>query len=136
MATKVVLMLYNLAIADLSIVTGALCKFKKANWKVLGRELGLDEVVLEDVAADYKQEGVGECLVEMLKHWLRMNYDEDDVKPPTWSNLANAVKKAGDPALAGAIRGQHPSELHFLHLGFLPHHAIQCLFDSRIILFL
>ena len=107
-------MLYNLAIVDLSKVTNALRTFKKAKWKVLGRELGLSEVVLDEVKADYKQEGVDECLVEMLKHWLQGNYDQHDVKPPTWSNLANAVKKACDPALAGAIREQHPSELHFL----------------------
>ena len=107
MAIKVVLMLYNLAIADLSKVTNALRKFKKAEWKVLGRELGLDEVVLEEVAADYRQKGVRECLVEMLKHWLRMNYDESDVKPPTWSNLANAMNKTDDPALADDIREHH-----------------------------
>ena len=110
----VVVMLYNLAIADLSTVTKELCKFNKANWEVLGRELGLGEPVLEQISADFEQKGVSECLVQILKHWLRRNYDEHDVKPPTWNNLANAVEKAGDAALAGAIREHHSSELHFL----------------------
>ena len=103
-------MLYNiLAIADLTTVTDELCKFKKAKWKALGRQLGLDEDVLDEVKADYKEEGVDECLVEMLKHWLRMNYEASDSKPPTWSNLADAVKRTGDRALANTIREHYPS---------------------------
>ena len=97
-------MLYNLAIDDLSQVTDKLHNFSKAKWKALGRQLGLSEVVLDDVKADYKEEGVEECLVEMLKHWLKMNYEASDSKPPMWSTLADAVEKIGNPALAKTIR--------------------------------
>ena len=108
--TAVVTILYNLlATTDLAKVTDELCKFKKAKWKDLGRKLGLDEEVLDEVKADYKEEGVNECLVEMLKHWLKMNYETSDSKPPTWSNLADAVKRTGDRALANTIRAHYPS---------------------------
>ena len=84
-------------------------KFNKGNWKELGRQLGLSVAVLGEVNADYNREGVSECLAEMLKHWLNMNYDDSKSKPPTWSNLADAVKEAGDPALANNIQKHHPS---------------------------
>ena len=84
-------------------------KFNKRDWKDLGRELGLSEEVLQEVSANYKDEGVSECLVETVKHWLNMNYDYSEFKPPMWSNLADAVKEAGNTALANTIRKRHPS---------------------------
>ena len=102
-------MLYNLAIHDLRIVKDELRDFTKGNWKELGRQLDLNEADLDEVQANYNQQGVGECLVEALKHWLNMNYDNSDSKPPTWSNLADAVKKTSNPALAKTIREHHPS---------------------------
>ena len=86
-----------------------MCKFNKGDWKDLGRELKLIEAVLDEVKADYKQEGVSECMVETLKHWLNMNYDDSESKPPTWSHLVDAMKEAGDSALAKTIREHHPS---------------------------
>ena len=99
---------YNLATADLLDVTDALRTFNKGKWMDLGRELGVNEESLEAVRADYTQKGVNECLIEMLKHWLRRNYNEARFGPPTWDNLANAVEKSGDPALAGAFRENNP----------------------------
>ena len=107
--TAVLTMLYNLGIDDLPKVTDELRKFSKAKWKGLGRNLGLSEVVLDGVKADYKEEGVDECLVEMIKHWLRMNHEASDSKPPTWSHLADAVEKTDNPALAKTIREHYPS---------------------------
>ena len=106
--TAVVAVLCNLAIDDLRIVKNELRNFTKGNWKELGRQLGLSEMVLDEIKADYKQEGVSECLVETLKHWLNMNYDNSKSNPPTWSNLANAVEEAGNPAVAKTIREHHP----------------------------
>ena len=71
----------------------------------LGRELGVREKYLEEVRADYAQRGVNECFVEMLKHWLRRNYDKARFGPATWDNLANAIEKVGDSPLADDIRG-------------------------------
>ena len=81
-----------------------ICEFK-----ALGRKLGLRETVLDEVNANYQREGVSECLIQMLRQWLNMNYAEFESKPPTWSNLADAVKKTGDCALAKAIREHYPS---------------------------
>ena len=103
--TVVATILYNLALTDLQDVKDKLCPFNKGNWMELGRELGVKEEDLETVRADYTQKGVNECLTEMLKHWLRRNYDEAKHGSPTWDNLANAVKKSGDAALAHDIRG-------------------------------
>ena len=79
----------------------------KMHWKKLGEELGLAAEVLETVNADHKWEGVEECFGEMLKHWLRQNYDDSESNPPTWSNLADAVKECGNPALAKTIREKY-----------------------------
>ena len=105
----VVAMLYNLDIRDLRVVKNELCNFDKRKWKELGRELGLSEPDLDEVEANKQQQGVGECMVETLKHWLNMNYDDFESKPPTWSTLADAVKEAGNTALAKTIREHHPS---------------------------
>ena len=105
----IVAVLNNLDIKHLRDVKKALRGFNKKKWKDLGEELGLDEEVLETVSADHKGEGIEECFREMLKHWLRKNYDDADSNPPTWNNLADAVKEAGDRALADAIRSDHPS---------------------------
>ena len=84
-------------------------KFNMGKWMDVGRELGLSEAVLEEVKADYMREGIDECMVQMLNHWLNMNYDDPERKPPTWSNLADAVKEACNPALAKIILERHPS---------------------------
>ena len=87
--------------------------FNMGNWMDLGRELGVMERDLEAVRADYAQKGVNQCLVEMLKHWLRRNYNEAKYGSPTWENLAIAVEKSNDPALADTIRENYTRELHF-----------------------
>ena len=107
--TVIVTMLCNLDIEDLEEVNDELDKFNKGTWEVLGRKLGLSVALLEEIDAKYDKKDVSKCLDEALKHWLRRNYGKRDVKPPTWSNLANAVEKAGNPALADVIRKNHPS---------------------------
>ena len=106
--TVVAAILYNLGIKDLRNVKCELRRFNKEKWKDLGEELGLREEDLEAVRADYAHKGVKECLSEMLKHWLRRNYDEAKFGSPTLNNLANAVEKSDDPALACDIRENHP----------------------------
>ena len=85
----------------------ALDGFNKAKWKVLGEELGLREDSLEEIKNDYQQNGVRERLNQVLAHWLRKNYDEERFGCPTWQNLANAVTKSGDRALADTILAKH-----------------------------
>ena len=105
--TVVATILYNLGTADLRDVKDELCTFNKGNWMDLGRQLGVKEEDLEKVRADYVRSGVDECLTEMLKYWLKRNYTEAKYRPPTWNNLANAVEKTGDVALADTIRKNH-----------------------------
>ena len=94
--TAFVSILCNLGIRDVREVRRELRAFNKKNWKKLGEALGLNEVVLKIVSDDSGVNGAEECLGEMLKHWLKMNYDDADSNPPTWSNLADAVKETGE----------------------------------------
>ena len=95
------------AIDDIHDVREELAGFKLAQWKVLGRQLGLGEELLDEIQADYQRDGVRECLNTVLSHWLRRNYREAKFGCPTWQSLANAVKKSGDPALAAKIWAKH-----------------------------
>ena len=109
MFIAIVAVLNHLDIKQLKDVKKELRAFNKKKWKDLGEELGLAEEVLETVTADHKGDGVEECFREMIKHWLRQHYDDADSNPPTWSNLADAVKETGDTALANDIRINHSS---------------------------
>ena len=99
----VLLTLCIVAIDDIHDVRETLAGFKLALWKVLGRQLGLGEELLDEIKADYQRDGVRECLNEVLAHWLRENYHKAKFGRPTWENLANAVKRSGDPAIATKI---------------------------------
>ena len=83
-----------------------------ARWKVLGLNLGLMLPYLEEIQADHGGR-VQECLQKMLLHWLRRSHDEIRFGPPTWNNLANAMEKSGNRAVAHAIRQKHQCELYF-----------------------
>ena len=107
MLVMVLLALCIVAIDDIHDVREALAGFKLTQWKVLGRQLGLGEELLDEIQADYQRDGVRECLNEVLAHWLKENYHEARFGSPTWQNLANAVKKSGDTALAAKILGAH-----------------------------
>ena len=92
---------------DIHDVREALASFSNPQWKVLGRQLGLKEVLLDEIKANYQQDGVQECLDKVLTHWLKRNYLEARFGRPTWQSLANAVKRSGDPALAANIWPEH-----------------------------
>ena len=106
-SVMVLLALCIVVIDDIHDVRKALAGFVHARWKVLGRQLGLREALLDEIKADYQQNGVQECLNKVLTHWLRRNYNVARFGGPTWQNLANAVKKSGDPALAAKIWPEH-----------------------------
>ena len=103
----VLLALCIVAIDDIQAVREALAGFNKKLWKDLGRELVLREDLLEEIEANYQRDGVRECLNAVLTHWLRRNYDEARFGCPTWQNLANAIAKSGDHALANKILAKH-----------------------------
>ena len=99
--------LYYVAINDLHDVSKALDGFHKSQWKVLGRQLGLKSDLLDQINADYQQNGVEDCSSRVLEAWLKRNYDEASFGPPKWQSLADAVKRSGDPALGATIWAQH-----------------------------
>ena len=103
MLALVLHVLCNAAIDDSHEVSQALEGFHKSKWKVFGRQLGLKSALLDQINADYQQNGVGECFNQVLEAWLNMDYDKDKFGPPTWHSLADAVKKCGNPALAAKI---------------------------------
>ena len=95
MFTAIVPGLYNLENEQLEDVETELWAFNKKYWKNLGEHLGLSEVVLEQVNADYEGEGVEKCFQEMIKQWLRRKDDDTNSKQPTWGVLAKAKEKTG-----------------------------------------
>ena len=103
----IVAILHYLDIRNLLEVIRELREFNKAKWKDVGRELGLGEEDLDTIGDKNKAQGNKECMVEMLKHWLKRNYDTDKYGLPTWNSLADAVEKSGDSALADTIRKNH-----------------------------
>ena len=103
----VLLALYNIVMADMYGVSQALDGFSKAQWKVLGRQLGLKSNLLDEINSNCQRNGVEECFNRTLEAWLKRNHNEATFGPPTWHSLADAVKKSGDPALAAKIWAQH-----------------------------
>ena len=95
--------LCNVAIRDMDDLSHALDGFSKAQWKVLGRELGLRSDLVDEINADYQQNGVGKCFSQVLVQWLRMEHDVAKFGSPTWYSLAIAVGRSGDSALADRI---------------------------------
>ena len=77
--------------------------YRKSNWRDLGIELGLTNV-LDTIHADHKLDGVQQCMDEVLKEWLRRNHNEERFGRPTWKALAAAVEKSSNRALAESIR--------------------------------
>ena len=84
-------------------VSQALDGFSKSQWKALGTQLGLKTNLLDEINANYRRNRIGECFDQVLEAWLKRNHNEAKFGPPTWHNLANAVKRSGDPALAASI---------------------------------
>ena len=76
-----------------------------AQWKELGLNLGLSPSSLEVIEEDYGR--ANERLEAVLLLWLRRNYNLDKFKPPSWSQLADAVEPI-NRALSIAIKERHP----------------------------
>ena len=61
-----------------------------AHWKNLGLNLGLSPSSLEEIDVDYMR--VNEKLEAVLLRWLRKEYNLGRYGPPTWKQLAEAVR--------------------------------------------
>lgn len=71
------------------------------DWKIIGGLLGLEKHVLNKIKAE--EEGVRNCLYEMLSEWLKQVHP-----PPTWAALADAVEIV-DECKANEIRERNAS---------------------------
>ena len=68
-----------------------------AHWNNIGVLLGVKNHILQEIKRNERQSQ--DCLREMLSEWLKI-----DNPPPTWDNLASAVKPF-NPAKAQEIIG-------------------------------
>ena len=55
-------------------------------WRTLGRRLGVSDVDLDTIDADFKSDGVKRCLEAVIDNWKRNGEN-------TWGALADAVSK-------------------------------------------
>ena len=92
-------------IGDIDAVRDELYDFNNSEWKDLARGLGLRRAQVDRINADYKQDGVGECLCQVLEEWLKQNHNVARFGLPTWQSLASAVEQS-DCALAAKIRAK------------------------------
>ena len=91
---------------ELKDLTGALNKVA-SEWKRLGVHLGIPDGTLDNIAADYPHKSQ-DCLLEMLKEWLKQQVDP----PPSWAVIIDAVESLGDKQLGKELREKlHISEL-------------------------
>ena len=90
---------------DIDAVRHELDGFNKAKWKDLARGLGLRCALVDEINANYKQDGVRECLYQVLEEWLKQNHNVDKFGLPTWQSLASAVEQS-DRVLAAKIRAK------------------------------
>ena len=57
-----------------------------------------------------------DCLREVLKHWLRRDYNTHRFGPPTWRRIVEVVASpsgCSNPALAHRIAHEHPGKALF-----------------------
>ena len=86
---------------ELKDLTGALDKVAD-KWKRLGVHLGIPVTTLDTIAADHPHKSQ-DCLLEMLKEWLKQQ-----VNPPsTWGNIIDAVERLGDMQLGRELIQQY-----------------------------
>ena len=61
----------------------------ESRWRDIGRKLGIRPSTIDSISADYSK--CGPCLSEVIKHWLKLNYDTTKFGQPSWKKLAEAV---------------------------------------------
>jgi hypothetical protein len=78
----------NLDPSDVQTVLDVLgeAEFFPRHWRTLGRRLGVNDVDLDTIDADFKSDGVKRCLEAVIDIWKRNGEN-------TWGELADAVSK-------------------------------------------
>ena len=83
---------------ELKDLTDALNKVA-SEWKRLGVRLKIPVTTLDTIAADHSHKSQ-DCLLEMLKEWLKQQVDP----PPSWAVIIDAVEYLGDKQLGKELR--------------------------------
>lgn len=105
-----------------------------ASWKAIGEGLRLRVGSLEEIKKA-NHDVPRECMSEMLKCWLRRNYNVRRFGVPTWRTV---VKVVADPAagnncsLALRIAEKHPGKFSFAYTASLTssHHPVNQLLTT------
>ena len=61
----------------------------ESRWRDIGRKLGMQPGTLDSISADHSK--CGPCLSEVVKQWLKLNYDASKFGQPCWRKLAEAI---------------------------------------------
>ena len=70
-------------------------------WMTLGVQLDIPKPKLNSIEVKY-QSDPRRCLLEMLEEWLKQQVD-----PPSWTDIVNAVESLGDNQLGKELREKY-----------------------------
>ena len=82
-------------------------QFLSAKWKVLAIQLHIQKHTIEAIQKNNPGD-VDVCLIEMLGHWLELNYDYHQYGKPSWRIVAKNVQRM-NPGLFEEIARDHPT---------------------------
>ena len=85
---------------ELKDLTGALNNMAD-KWMRLGIRLGIPKSTLDTIAGNCHHNAQN-CLAEMLNTWLQQQVD-----PPSWANIVDAVESLGDNQLGRELREKY-----------------------------
>ena len=68
------------------------CSPLASKWQQLSAFLGLKLSIIDRIKSDFPSDSLG-CLSEVLKEWIKMNYDTQRYGKPSWKTLLKAIAK-------------------------------------------
>lgn len=98
-------------LADLSEVLKAATSLQ-AKWESFATVLGMKQDTIERIQQDHPRDSAF-CLKEVLKEWLKKNYDTFRHGHPSWRNICEATASeigGNNKQLAEEIAKQHPAQ--------------------------
>ena len=82
-------------------------QFLSAKWKVLATRLHIQKHTIETIQKNNPGD-VDDCLIEMLGHWLELDYNYHKYGKPSWRIVAKNVQRM-NPGLFEEIARDHPA---------------------------
>ena len=86
----IIVLCFRIGINDIKIVRNTVKKLS-AEWRLLSVELGIEESTLDLIEHDHSGDA-RMCLYNILREWLKLNYNYGTHGRPSWRRLAEAVK--------------------------------------------